>query len=276
VRIVSPRHGDAISGVVPVLVRVSHLQALPETAVVLIQVKSREGNWVNKGWAIWSESDQHDFVFAPGWDTSGTPVGPNGIRAVLYDQRGGEALAEAAIAVTVEKPGIGLADVARGAQRKRFMTNSYSWKEGVGKRYLHKVTGLCRAYAAECLAEFYLATGRPNKRHSQKVFQYANTSIVGDDAHEWAAALRRGVDSHLGRWYPRGQVYADGLEPGDMVFWMRGVNGYTYAHGHVAIVTDIKDGKVIVSENSSSRGIGTHEISSSALRRMAGVMRWHR
>jgi len=275
-RIVNPQNGDSISGVVPVLVRVSHPQALPDTAIVLVQVKSEQGYWVNKGWAIWSESDEHDFVLAPGWDTSGTPIGPNGIRAVLYDEKGGEALAEAAIQVSVQRPSAGLASVARGAQRKAFVTKSYSWKEGVGKRYLHKVTGLCRAYAGECLAEFYMRNGKPNKRHSQGVFQYANTAVVGDDAHEWAAALRKGIDSHRGTWYSKGQVYPDGLEPGDMIFWMRGVNGYTYAHGHVAIITDTKSGKATVSENSSSRGIGTHETSRSALRKMAGVMRWHK
>ena len=31
---------------------------------------------------------------------------------------------------------------------------------------------------------------------------------------------------------------------------------------------------VVASENSSSRGIGTHTIGTSALRQMAGVMRW--
>ena len=58
-RIVSPRHGDAISGVVPVLVRVSHPQALPHTAIVLVQVKSSAGYWVNKTMCLASGQLDH-------------------------------------------------------------------------------------------------------------------------------------------------------------------------------------------------------------------------
>jgi hypothetical protein len=272
--ILAPEEGAAVSGVVPVSGRVSNLSALPDSAAVVIDVHTG-GEWTRKGRASWSESGAQDWVFAPGWDTSGTPAGPNAIRAVLCAGEDTDEIAAAQVEVTVGAPGLTLAQVADGAEGKRFLRESYSWKSGVGRRYLDRVAGLCRAYAAECLAEFYLCDGRPNKRHGQRVFQYANVAVVGDDAHEWAAALRRGVDSHLGTWVPRADAFPDRLRPGDMVFWMNGVNGYRGGHGHVAIVVHV-DGGVRVSENSSSRGIGTHAISRTALATMAGVMRWHR
>jgi len=275
ITIASPESGSAISGVVPVSGRVANMQDVPDSAAVMISVHSPDNGWVRKGRASWSESGTRDWVFSPGWDTTGMPQGPNGIKATLLQSEDGEKIASTQIDVEVRKPGLTLAQVADGAEDKRFITQSYSWKSGAGRRYLDRVTGLCRAYAAECLAEFYLCSGEPNKRHSQRVFTYSDLAVVGDDAHEWAAALRRGVDSHLGTWVDKDKVYPDGLQPGDMIFWMNGVNGYRGRHGHVAIVVSAGNG-VVVSENSSSRGIGTHSISSAALATMAGAMRWHR
>ena len=270
-----PQDGQVISGVVPVSGRVGNLQDVPDAAAVMINVHGPDDGWVRKGRASWSESGARDWVFAPGWDTTGTPEGPNGIQAVLLESEDGPEIASTEIAVMVRKPGLTLAQVADGAEDKRFISQSYSWKSSVGRRYLDRVTGLCRAYAAECLAEFYLCSGEPNKRHGQGVFTYSNLEVVGDDAHEWAAALRRGVDSHLGTWVDKAEVYPEDFQPGDMVFWMNGVNGYRGRWGHVAIVVSVGE-DIIISENSSSRGIGTHGISRAALATMAGVMRWHR
>jgi hypothetical protein len=275
-RFVGPRESDAVSGVVPILLQTANPSALPRTAAALVQVEAAPGQWADKGWAVWSQNDRHDFVFSPGWDTSGTPVGPKRLHAALCDQQGGAVLAEATIQVTVQRPSAGLAEVARGAEGKLFIARSYSPDPHTGeKRYLDRATGLCRAYAAECLAEFYVSNGQPNKRHSQTVFLY-DAPRVGDSAESWAAALLQGLECKLGTWYDRDAVWPQGLEAGDMIFWMQDVNGYAYALGHVAIVVSVGGDGVVVSENSSSRGNGTHGIGNDDLHKMAGVMRWHR
>ena len=272
--ITAPSNASAVSGVVPVSGRVGNLDQMPDSAAVTISVHTND-QWTSKGRASWAQSGAQDWILSPGWDTTGTPPGLNAIEAVLTTGDDGHTVDSARIDVTVQKPGLTLAEVADGAERKRFISQSYSWKSGTGRRYLDRVSGLCRAYAAECLAEFYLGTKEPNKRHTQQVFTYSNVAVVGDDAGEWAAALRRGIDSHLGTWVDGNDVYPGALQAGDMVFWMDGVNGYRGKHGHVAIVVRT-DGDTIVSENSSSRRIGTHSISARALATMAGVMRWHR
>ncbi len=268
---VTPGDGASISGVVPVKVRVRGGSPVPDTAGVLLQVKTPEGAWAAKGWVPRPQEGAADFLFTPGWDTAGTKSGPNGIKAVLQETKLGKTLAEAEIRVVVAKPGAELAMVANGAEHKGFITQSTTTGGPLGEK-----TGYCRAYAAECLAEFYIPNGRPNKRHSQPYFAYSNTDLVGDDAEEWARGLRNGVDSHRGHWLERATVYPAGLAPGDMVFWIDGLNGYHGLHGHVAIVVSVNTDGVIVSENSSSRGIGTHAISQDALSHMVGVMRWHR
>ena len=269
--ILEPLDGATVSGLVAVKVKVTRPEDLPEDAALLIQVKNPEGLWVNKAWAIWAPSGEHHFVFAPGWDTSGTPEGPNGIKAILYDKKGGEVLAEAEIAVTVRRPGYALAGVARHAETERFIMDSVAG----GYQHLHEKPGWCRAYAAECLAEFYVGDGEPNKRHTQGYFTYSGA--IGTSAHTWGTKLRQGVDSHRMTWLNKAAVYPEGFEPGDMVFWIKGVSGYTFKFGHVAIVTDVHNPwSITVSENSSSRGIGTHPISKQALSKIAGVARWRK
>lgn len=173
-----------------------------------------------------------------------------------------------------------LASVARGAEGKEFIRRSYV---GNPPGYLHREKNLCRAYAAECLAESYLRNGTPQKRHGQRVFTYA--SVGGWEqtsggrkwktwAKHWGVFLRAGGDGHLGKWLSKAEVWGE-WEPGDMVFWLAGTSGYTCKYGHVAPIVEVRaDGTVIVSENSSSRGIGTHSISRQALAKLAGVMRW--
>lgn len=173
-----------------------------------------------------------------------------------------------------------LAEVADGAENHRFIQRSFA---GDPPGYLHREKNLCRAYAAECLAEAFLGTGRPQKRHSQKTFTYGSVGgweTVGGRrrwktwAKHWGKFLRAGGDKHLGKWLPKSQAIHD-LRPGDMIFWLAGVSGYKCKYGHVATVVKVRsDGTIIVSENSSSRGIGTHAISHQALAKLAGVMRW--
>lgn len=157
-----------------------------------------------------------------------------------------------------------LAEVARNAKRLDWMKRSRA-KRG----RLVTVRGYCCAWAAECLAHTFNPSLGPNARHRGMDFTY-----VYGSADEWGRSLRAGTDGDLGTWLGYGEVA--GLRPGDMIFWIRGTNGYRYRDGHVAIVTAVSSwGRVTVSENSSGRGIGTHGIDRDALSTMAGVMRWH-
>jgi len=160
-----------------------------------------------------------------------------------------------------------LAKIARDAKTADWMRDSYSVNSKGQKRPLTTSKGYCCAWAAECLGHAFSPHGGPNLRHRQTEFSY-----VYETAHQWAAALRRGGDCDKGTWRPKSRVGQ--LQPGDMIFWMKGVNGYRYKDGHVAIVVGAQGAKLLVSENSSSRGIGTHAISQRALSTMAGVMRW--
>lgn len=161
----------------------------------------------------------------------------------------------------------GLARVARDATERLWMQRSYSTDDEGHRHYLVRERGWCCAWAAECLAHaFQPQSRRPNLRHAQDDFPYHYAS-----ADSWGRAVRRGND--LGVWRPKTQVAP--LAAGDMIFWLKGVNGYTYRGGHVAIVVEVGPrGGVLVSENSSTGGIGTHGISAYRLSKMAGVFRW--
>lgn len=157
-----------------------------------------------------------------------------------------------------------LAEVARHAKSLNWMKRSRAKRGG-----LTKARGYCCAWAAECLAHTFDPNLGPNARHRNRDFLYTYES-----ADEWGRALRKGADSDKGAWLGYGEVGK--LRPGDMIFWIQGVNGYRYYNGHVAIVVSVNSrGRVTVSENSSSRGIGTHGIDADALSTMAGVMRWN-
>lgn len=161
-----------------------------------------------------------------------------------------------------------LAEVAATAKSELWMIGSYSENESGHCFPLTTIKGFCCAWAAECLAHAYEPERGPNRRHSQKKFTYRYNT-----AHAWARALRAGGDCDKGDWHDG--EHREDLQPGDMVFWMKGVNGYKYASGHAAIVTNLDGPHVMVSENSSSRGIGNHPIDQGALASMAGLMRWH-
>ena len=161
-----------------------------------------------------------------------------------------------------------LADIARDAKTAEWMRQSFSVNSKGQVRPLTTSKGYCCAWAAECLGHAFSPHGGPNLRHRQTDFSYFYNT-----AHDWAAALRKGGDCDIGTWLPKSKVGQ--LRPGDMIFWMQGVNGYKYPDGHVAIGVGAEGAKLLVSENSSSRGIGTHSISTQALRTMAGVMRWN-
>lgn len=160
-----------------------------------------------------------------------------------------------------------LAEMARIAPTAAWMIGSYS-EDSKGRQHpLISSTGYCCAWAAECLAHAFQPERGPNRRHGQRNFTY-----VYGSADAWGRALRAGGDCDKGAWLDGDQ--RDNLLPGDMIFWMQGVNGYKYANGHVATVVLAGAGIVSVSENSSSRGIGTHRISRGSLANMGGLMRW--
>ena len=165
-----------------------------------------------------------------------------------------------------------LADVAREAKDETWMKRSYSESSSGGRFPLTTSRGYCCAWAAECLAHAFEPERGPNRRHAQRHFTY-----VYGTAHSWGRALRAGGDCDVGEWIEwAGQATGPSIRPGDMMFWIKGVNGYKYGGGHVAIVVGTGEGTCpTVSENSSVRGIGTHAISQSALNTMAGIMRWH-
>jgi len=163
-----------------------------------------------------------------------------------------------------------LADVAREAPRAPWMEESYAVDRHGRRRPLVSQTGYCAAWAAECLAHAYDPTAGANARHSQGIFAY---ETVGRTADSWGDHLAAAGDAQLGRWIdlPR----ADELQLGDMLFWRQDVAGYPWSGGHVAILVDRKaDGALMVSENSTSRGIGVHELPVQSLETMAGLMRW--
>lgn len=160
-----------------------------------------------------------------------------------------------------------LAEVAAEAPGATWMRQSYAVNSSGTRKPLATSAGYCSAWAGECLAHAYDPTAGANARHTQKHFAYAG---IADTAHNWGAHLRRGGDADLGEWIGS----TKSLQPGDMIFWLKGVNGYAYAAGHVAIVTSVSGSGVHVSENSTSRGIGVHALPTAALANAAGVMRW--
>ena len=95
--------------------------------------------------------------------------------------------------------------------------------------------------------------------------------MVGDDAEEWAAALRGdGQPSrHLGA---RRRCCPAACRPET---WCSGWTARTDTTARTGTWPSWSGPTVTVSENSSSRGIGTHAISAAALGTLAGVMRWH-
>ena len=146
---------------------------------------------------------------------------------------------------------------------------SYSGTTSAGaKRYLLKVKGLCAAYSAEVIAHFLTDNTRSvNLRHKQSAFTYKF-----ETADQWGRFLRGGGDSNLGKWVSKS---AWKPQAGDTLFWMKGVNGYRYSAGHVGIVVEVQDsGTIIISENSSSRGIGVHRITQVSLATLGGAFRW--
>ena len=159
-----------------------------------------------------------------------------------------------------------LADTAREAASAGWMQGSYSEDSKGRKHSLISSPGYCCAWAAECLAHAYEPERGSNRRHAQRNFTY-----VYGTAGAWGRALRAGGDTDRGTWLDGDR--RQHMLPGDMIFWIQGVNGYKYAAGHVGIIVSA-GGTVSISENSSSRGIGTHGIGSTALGTMAGLMRW--
>ena len=162
-----------------------------------------------------------------------------------------------------------LADVARTAKAQDWMRRSYATDSEDRIHYLTSSSGYCMAYAGEILAHAFEPEAGANRRFSQKNFTFA---FVKANADAWGDFLANDGDQGIGPWLT--MPPASSLRPGDMLFWRAGVRGYKYSAGHVAIVTDIIDGRVIVSENSSIRGIGVRAIDSSALAQVAGAKRW--
>ena len=161
-----------------------------------------------------------------------------------------------------------LAEVARAAKAAPWMIASYAVNSNNQRRPLTTARGYCAAWAGECLAHAFDPAAGINARHSQRTFGFAR---IADNADHWGDYLDAGGDANLGAWIDSPRV--EQLQPGDMLFWRAGVNGYPYSAGHVAIVTGI-GGTIMVSENSSSRGIGTHGINAAALRQVADLKRW--
>jgi len=160
-----------------------------------------------------------------------------------------------------------LAEVARTAKSADWMKASYAVKDGQ-RRYLTTARGYCAAWAGETLAHAFNPEAGANARHRQTTFRYSG---IGDTADGWGDYLAVGGDRDLGAWI--GYPHREQLRPGDMLFWRNGVRGYPYAPGHVAIVVSVGS-TILVSENSSSRGIGVHGIDAAALGQVAGLKRW--
>jgi len=162
-----------------------------------------------------------------------------------------------------------LADVARTAKAQDWMKRSYAVSRGGAVHYLTYSSGYCMAYAGEILAHAFEPEAGANRRFGQTNFTF---TFREPNADAWGDFLAADGDRDQGAWLT--MPPASSLRPGDMLFWRAGVRGYGYSAGHVAIVTDIIDGRVIVSENSSSRGIGVHAIDAAALGQVAGAKRW--
>ena len=162
-----------------------------------------------------------------------------------------------------------LADVARTAFKQDWMRRSYATDDAGRVHYLTSSSGYCMAAAGEMLSHAFDPERGANSRFAQTDFTFGFAKPTAD---AWGDFLADDGDRSLGAWLT--MPPATSLAPGDMLFWRAGVRGYKYSAGHVAIVTDIVDARVMVSENSSSRGIGVHAIDSAALGQVAGAKRW--
>lgn len=160
-----------------------------------------------------------------------------------------------------------LAEVARDAPDADWMERSFARSRSGGPRQcLLRSTGWCMAYAGECLSHAFDETRGYNSRFVQDDFTFR---FVLPTADAWGDYLDAGGDANVCEWSDAPLV----ITPGDMLFWRAGVRGYRYRAGHVAIVVDTTP-HVVVSENSSSRGIGVHRIDKDALDTVAGSARW--
>lgn len=163
-----------------------------------------------------------------------------------------------------------LAEVAEIAPHQDWMQHSFARSRTSGARhYLVRSSGWCMAWAAEILSHAYDEQRGANSRWGQDDFTYSFGEATAD---AWGDFLAADGDPDLGEWIT--EPSPSQLHPGDMLFWRAGVRSYEYYAGHVAIVVDNTGEQVIVSENSTSRGIGVHALSHYALRTVGGLKRW--